>query len=270
MEKHLIAIDLDGTLLDSNSEISNENKEVIKTLSNLGHMVVLATGRPYHATIDYYYELELKTPVITDNGGNIREPLNNNFQTVVDGIPVLINHKLFNFTKPFLESAFYSYGKYVYAYNYLERLHKIFMGSEKANIIHEDFDKLMHTPTGMIYLVKNEFLDDFENFLKTELNEEVNFRLWGKDSKHGVYEIYKKGSSKLSAINWIRKHFNINEDNVISFGDGINDIEMIGGVKLGVAVSNAHESVKEKAKYLSPYSNDENAVALFLKEYFKL
>ncbi len=270
MEKHLIAIDLDGTLLDSNSKISEENINTIKKVSELGHMVVLATGRPYHATIDYYYELKLDTPVITDNGGNIREPLNNNFQTVVDGIPVSVSHEIFKFTKDHLESAFYSYGKYVYAYNYLERLHKIFMGSEKATVYHVNFDEVMHSPTGMIYLVDINFIDSFENYLNTKLNEEVNYRLWGKDSKHGVYEIYKKGSSKLKAINWVAKHFNVNPENIISFGDGINDIEMVSGVKMGVAVSNAETLVKKGAKYISPHSNDENAVSIFLKEYFKL
>lgn len=270
MEKHLIVLDLDGTLLNDASKLSNKNKEVITKLVNLGHMVVIATGRPFHAAIDYYEELSLTTPIITDNGGNIREPKNPDFQVVTDGIPVKIAHDLFNFTKPYLESAFYSYGEHIYSYKYLDRLHAIFMGSQNAKIIHSDFNDLQHTPTGMIYLVSNEFIPAFEKYMIEQIGHIVQFRVWGKDSKHGVYEIYKRNSSKLSAIKWVYNHFGIDPKNVIAFGDGINDIEMIAGVNLGLAMPNGVDEVKAVAKAIIPVSNDESGVGLYLEKLFNL
>lgn len=270
MDKHLIVVDLDGTLLNSESKISSKNKTAIKKLTQLGHMVVIATGRPFHAAIDYYNELELATPVITDNGGNIREPKNPDFQIVTDGIPVKISHQLFNFSKPHLKSAFYSYGNHIYAYQYLNRLHAIFMGSQNAQIIHADFNELQHTPTGMIYLVDYVFKHEFENYLTNELGDIVQFRLWGEDIKHSIYEISKKNSSKLSAIKWVYNHFQIKPENVIAFGDGLNDIEMIGGVHLGLAMPNGEEAVKAVAKAILPYDNDHSGVGRFLEEYFNL
>lgn len=270
MERHLIALDLDGTLLNEQSKVPQKNKEVLHKLLDQGHMVVLATGRPFHATIDIYNDLELQTPVITDNGGNIREPKNPQFQIVTDGIPVKIAHDLFLFTKPYLKSAFYSYGDHVYAYQYLDRLHNIFMGSQNAKIIHANFDELQHTPTGMIYLVENAFMERFENYITTTLKGILGFRLWGSDSKHAVYEIYKYGSSKLTAVHWVAEHFNIDPKNIIAFGDGLNDIEMIQGVALGIAMPNGSEELKKVAKIILDIDNDHAGVGLFLESYFNL
>lgn len=270
MEKYLIAIDLDGTLLNSNSEVPEKNKEVLNKLVELGHMVVLATGRPYHATIDIYNHIGLKTPLITDNGGNIREPKNPNFQIVTDGIPVQVSHDIFNYTKPHLVSAFYSFGDHVYAYQYLDRLHQIFMGSQKAKIVHTEFDKYHHEPTGMIYLVSNEFVNSFETYLKTQYKTDVSFRLWGSDSKHSIYEIYKYNSSKLSAIEWVRDHYNIKPEHTIAFGDGLNDIEMIQGVARGIAMPNGIAELKAVAKEISPLDNDQCGVGLYLEKFFNL
>ncbi|MFA7416914.1 MAG: Cof-type HAD-IIB family hydrolase [Acholeplasma sp.] len=270
MEKHLIAIDLDGTLLNNDSKIPPKNKAVIQKLIQKGHLVVLATGRPFHATIDIYNEMELSTPVITDNGGNIREPKNPKFQVVTDGIPVNIAHDLFLYTKPHLKSAFYSYGEHVYAYKYLDRLHNIFMGSQNAKIVHAQFDQLQHTPTGMIYLVDTSFMSNFEAYINNTLKGEVGFRLWGSDSKHAVYEIYKYGSSKLSAVHWVADHFDIDRNNIIAFGDGLNDIEMIQGVKLGIAMPNGSSELKAVANKILDTDNDNAGVGEFLEKYFKV
>ncbi|VEU82656.1 Cof-type HAD-IIB family hydrolase [Acholeplasma hippikon] len=270
MEKHLIALDLDGTLLNSNSEISNFTKSVLERLQSLGHFVCISTGRPYHSSIQYYKELNLDSPLITDNGGNIREPNNPNFKTFVDGIPLEAAHDLFNFTKDHLVSAFYSYDEYVYAYKYLDRLHKIFMGSEKAKLVHADFDKLSHTPTGMIYLVDVSFKEQFESYINTVLFDTCNYRVWGQDSKHVIYEIYKKGTSKLSGIKWCCDYYDINFKNTIAFGDGLNDIELIEGVALGVAMPNGVDEVKKVAKRIASFDNDHDGVAKFLIEYFNL
>lgn len=270
MERHLIALDLDGTLLDNNQQISEFTKETLRKVQDLGHLVVIATGRPYHASIDYFYEVGMTGPLITDNGGNIREPLNPDFQIVIDGIPTWVSHQIFVYSKPYLESAFYSYGDHVYSYKYLDRLHSIFMGSQKAKIVHCDFLEFNHTPTGMIYLIDKSFKQSFENHLINDFGDYVNFRLWGEDTKHGIYEIYKRGSSKLSGIRWVQRHNQIKDENVMAFGDGLNDIEMLQGVAQGYAMPNGELEAKHAAKAVIEFTNQEDGVAKFLKNYFKI
>ena len=60
----LIAIDCDGTLLDSITTIHKNNIETIKKLNKLGYLVVIATGRPFRASKLFYKTLELNTPII--------------------------------------------------------------------------------------------------------------------------------------------------------------------------------------------------------------
>lgn len=68
MTNKVIAVDLDGTLLNSESKLSDFTKETIKKISAKGHKVIITTGRPYRMALDFYKELELNTPMINFNG----------------------------------------------------------------------------------------------------------------------------------------------------------------------------------------------------------
>ncbi|MGV3488053.1 MAG: HAD-IIB family hydrolase, partial [Tuberibacillus sp.] len=75
MEPYLIALDLDGTLLMSDKKIGARTKEVIEKVREAGHLVMFATGRPYRASKEYYFELGLDTPIVNFNGAYIHHPL---------------------------------------------------------------------------------------------------------------------------------------------------------------------------------------------------
>ncbi|HGS2416428.1 TPA: HAD-IIB family hydrolase [Streptococcus pneumoniae] len=68
MTKKIIAVDLDGTLLNSDSQISDFTKRTIKKVAEKGHQVIITTGRPYRMSKDFYRELGLDTPMINFNG----------------------------------------------------------------------------------------------------------------------------------------------------------------------------------------------------------
>lgn len=71
MQPHLICLDLDGTLLNDNKEISSYTKQVLNELQQRGHQIMIATGRPYRASQMYYHELNLTTPIVNFNGAYI-------------------------------------------------------------------------------------------------------------------------------------------------------------------------------------------------------
>lgn len=73
-ERHLIALDLDGTLLTDDKEISPYTKNIIQQAIAKGHIVIIATGRPHRASIAYYHELALSTPMVNFNGALIHHP----------------------------------------------------------------------------------------------------------------------------------------------------------------------------------------------------
>ena len=74
MQPHLICLDLDGTLLNDNKEISSYTKQVLNELQQRGHQIMIATGRPYRASQMYYHELNLTTPIVNFNGAYVHHP----------------------------------------------------------------------------------------------------------------------------------------------------------------------------------------------------
>ena len=79
MDKYLICLDLDGTLLTDEKKISPFTKQVLTTLKQDGHELMISTGRPYRATVPYYKELKLTTPVVNFNGAFVHHPTDFNF-----------------------------------------------------------------------------------------------------------------------------------------------------------------------------------------------
>ena len=79
-ERKLIAIDLDGTTLQSDGRtISRYTKYVFKRVEALGHIICITTGRPFRMSLEVYRELELKSPVINFNGALISMPNDRNW-----------------------------------------------------------------------------------------------------------------------------------------------------------------------------------------------
>ena len=81
-------------------------------------------------------------------------------------------------------------------------------------------------------------------------------------------EIFNKEVDKYNAIIEIVKKENIEPQDIISFGDGLNDVEMIRRSGVGVAMGNALPEVKENAKFVT-LSNDEDGIKAFLEDYLK-
>ena len=269
MEKFLIALDLDGTLLNNQSQLSNYTISTIKKLKDLGHVLVIATGRPYHACIDFYYQLNLDTPLISDNGGSIRLPDDENFVPVIKRIELDVAHELFKKSKPFLVSAFFSEGDVSYSYQDTSILRKIFKENSKE-VIHTDFDQLDIAPTGAIYLVSTQYKDEFENLISNEFKGRLQYRFWGSDSKHAIYEFYVPGISKASALDYVAKLYGIKSDHIMAFGDGANDLEMLSFATYGVVMKNAFPDVIGHTSFVSEFDNDDDGVAKYLSIFFNI
>jgi len=71
MNRYLIALDMDGTLLKRDQSVSPFTIETIRKVIELGHIVIIASGRPYRNILDTYNLLKLDTPIVAYNGGAI-------------------------------------------------------------------------------------------------------------------------------------------------------------------------------------------------------
>src|SRR5690606_41588100 len=78
-KQHLIALDLDGTLLKDDKTISTKTKATLEKAKKAGHAIMIATGRPYRSSSMYYQELGLTTPIVNFNGAFVHHPLDQNW-----------------------------------------------------------------------------------------------------------------------------------------------------------------------------------------------
>jgi hydroxymethylpyrimidine pyrophosphatase-like HAD family hydrolase len=80
-----------------------------------------------------------------------------------------------------------------------------------------------------------------------------------------MVDIYPKNTSKLTGIKAIANHFDLTLDDVITFGDGMNDLEMVQGVKMGIAMGNANPKVKEVAAMVTDSVNENGIYNALIK-----
>lgn len=268
--QYLIACDLDGTLLNKEGNITQKSINVLRKLKDMGHIIVLATGRPFNGAIAKYEDLGLNTPLITDNGGSIENPVDPSFAKQRTYIPVHMNHQLFTFAKPITLTTFFSIGDVVYAYQYDKKLEAFFSGIHSDRVIEGEFTSFDVAPTGLVYLIQSDKQEIFETYIQDTFGQTLSHRLWGVDNGYAVYEVYLKHISKASALKYLLDYYNIPKERWIAFGDGVNDVEMIRDAGLGIAMKNAMPDVHAVADVITDNTHDEEAVANYLIDYFKL
>lgn len=270
MKKYMIACDLDGTLLNGSSELTETTINYLKSLAKQGHKIVIATGRPFRGCYHYYQALDLDTPMITDNGGSIENPRDKRFKKITLTIPKRIIDKLFVFAEPFTRTAFYSVNNGLYVYKPTDRLNWLYHENEDTFFVDGPFTNPSNPePSGVMYIIDVDYKKAFETFLMNDCDGILNFRDWGSDAKNAIYEVYQKRTSKGEAIELVRQHFGFEPEQVIAFGDGMNDIDMLQVVYHGVAMINGVDDVKAVANAISDKPNTEDGVIEYLKKYIK-
>ena len=113
--KKLIVTDLDGTALQNWETLDPNTKEALIAAKEAGHIVVIATGRPARASLHFYKELGLDTPIINFNGAYIHHPEDETFEDIVAQIPTEVVLTLFDSElKDYIVNAFCEYKDHLY------------------------------------------------------------------------------------------------------------------------------------------------------------
>ncbi|SDL98683.1 Cof-type HAD-IIB family hydrolase [Sediminibacillus halophilus] len=269
MNQHLIALDLDGTLLTDNKVISEKTKKVVMQAKQAGHIVVIATGRPHRASIDYYKELELDTPMVNFNGALIHHPLDKKWDAVHSPLP--------NRTAKAIVQSCYDLevnnimaevGDDVYLDRYDEELMKIFH-TDQANPVTVGSLKnhLQDDPTSLLIHPQEEHIQELRSHLDDKHASVIEHRKWG--APWHVIEIVRKGLNKAVGLEKIARYFDIPQSRVIAFGDEDNDLEMIEYAGVGVAMGNGIEELKNLANHVAE-TNESDGIGGFLEEYLHL
>lgn len=263
----LLALDLDGTLLNEQKEISTRNKEILKKAQEKGCQVVLTTGRPLKAVAPYVKALELFGPdeyAITFNGGLVQriatgeilgktvlefsdiEKIYPIFQELDLPLSVLSEGKV-------LELATSKNHPSIYAQlNPLLSYEQVDLEDLKPDAI---YNKLVSATSA-------EVLDEKIPFIPNDLKE--NFGIM--KSRDCLLEILPKGVSKAQGLELLGKHLGISLLEMIAFGDEENDLSMLEACGLGVVMANGSQKAKAAADFIT-LSNEEDGVAYAIEKF---
>ncbi len=267
-KQHLIALDLDGTLLTDDKVINAETKEVVLNAILQGHIVVIATGRPHRASIDFYHELGLKTPMVNFNGALIHHPTDHKWDALHSPLSIRTAHKIIDTCQELgVKNILAEVMDQVYLDQHDEEIMSIFQTKNDNPIsIGRLHSNLKDDPTSILIHPEEDKIQRLREELDVHASL-IDHRKWG--APWHVIEIVRAGLNKAVGLHKIAHYFHIPQDRIIAFGDEDNDLEMIDYAGVGVAMGNAIDELKGVAKHVT-HSNEENGIGEFLNEYLKL
>ena len=260
----LIATDLDGTLLNNEHKISDYNKKVISAVNEKGIKVILSTGRPTSAATKFLDDLNIETDMISFNGAMITDRkgnilYENNLESSIGKELIEIAKKYKIYYQGFLGERWNlsdAKSKWLDFYISIAKINNYIVGFD--NIKDFSFSKFM-------FIGENEILKEIAEELDKKLKDKVYYAF----SRPVYLEVHSPKVSKANALCFLLNKYDIKKENVMAFGDNNNDIEMLEIAGISVAVDNAENALKEKAKYITK-SNIENGVGYFINKYFNL
>ncbi len=236
----LIALDMDGTVLDDEQKISEENKTWINKALDQGVTVSFSTGRGIQSVYPYTTELALKTPIVTVNGSEIwKNP------------DELLNRHLMD-------------GLWIDKMHRVALKHDIWYWSYSTEGIFnkDNWDPNLETREWLKFGYYTE-----NDEIRTRIREEIlewDVMEITNSHPHNL-ECNPKGRNKASGLEEVCRYLACQMSEVVAIGDSMNDASMIRAAGLGVAMGNAQEEIKQMADLITT-TNVENGVAKVIRE----
>lgn len=267
MSIRLIAIDMDGTLLNEHNLLTANTIATIKTAKTRGIKIVLCSGRPLTGLKAFFPQLGLVDPgdyAITYNGAMVQE---------ADSGKVLLAHTL-------------NYQQFLELTNLANQLHVHSHAEDEANMYTPNRD-ISRYSVRESYLVnmplfyrqpeefaadkqfaKVMFIDEPELLAKAKAQIPQNFfdRYYFVNSEPFFLEALNPKASKGNAVADLAAKLNLDLTEVMAIGDQANDLPMIQVAGLGVAMGNAIPEVKAAAQVITA-TNAEDGVAQAIRQY---
>lgn len=269
----LIALDIDGTSMNSRGEITCETRETIRKIIRAGYLVVPATGRGFFGLREQILKLEDIRYVISADGAVVTDSMSGR-QLVKHVIPreraALLAEKLQNDRNCI--------------YLHLDDMESTHMAAYKTEEVYQRYDKekgflppqnvFCGEMRDFIYREKREVLkmglrfgaeDGFVNYETIVQKEFPDINCFRVDTSS--LEFTASAASKATALQKLCGFLEVRPEQVCAIGDNGNDIAMLQYAGIGVAMGNAIRQAVEAADCVTA-SNDENGVSEFLKQTF--
>ncbi|WP_409342176.1 Cof-type HAD-IIB family hydrolase [Paenibacillus sp. MBLB4367] len=237
----LVALDMDGTLLDEHSNISKENAKWIHAALEEGVTVMFSTGRGVQSALPFAEELNLKTPIVAVNGSEVWKEPNVLLKRVRMDVELI--RKMHEIAVEY-DTWFWSYA-----------VEGVFNKEKWTDDI-----------TGIEWLKFGYYTEEADKLAAIRKTLESWDVLEITNSHPSNLELNPKGISKASGLNEVCRMLGLDMSQVIAMGDSLNDMAMIRAAGLGIAMGNAQEELKRAAKLVT-VTNNESAVARVIREH---
>ena len=257
----LIAIDMDGTLLNSKKELLEETKQYFKNFHNKNTetLLVLCTGRPETGIRPYLKDLgylEENHYIISQNGANIYESQTGKrlMDAFVDSAAI---QKWIELGKKHGISVMGAGVDYYYSFDedpteWMEFDVKLVSGKLKRIPTKESLNTEFYK---ILLMGDEEQLNEFETYIPEEWRDEF----YVVRSQKYLVEVLTKGVNKAFGLEKLVQKLNIEPSEIAAIGDAANDVEMLEYAGLAIAMGNASEEVKAIADIVTD-TNENNGV----------
>ncbi|MEC1776078.1 Cof-type HAD-IIB family hydrolase [Bacillus mojavensis] len=236
----LIAIDMDGTLLNDEQLISDENRKAIREAEDKGVYVVISTGRTLMTCRELAESLELSSFLITANGSEIWD---SNFNLVERKLLHTDHIKMMWDLRNKHNTNFWA-----------STVNKVWRGEFPENITDHEWLKFG-------FDIED---DDIRNEVLAELRKNKELEI--TNSSPTNIEVNALGINKAAALAKVSEKLGFTMEHVMAMGDSLNDIAMIKEAGKGVAMGNAQDIVKETADWITD-TNIEDGVAKAIRHW---
>lgn len=255
----IIALDLDGTLLTDDRQITARSRAAVRRARERGVAVVLASARPPRSMKRYHQDLELDTPLVAYNGALVwdvaegralfHEPL------VPDAARALV--AFLRRQQPELNISLECGDRW-----YIDELtEEVRRAIEQYEVASPDgigcLEQVLAQEAEAISKVLFRGTHQTAESLLAALPADLAERLHITSSGEWFCEVMAAGATKAAGVHWTAAHLGRDPGGILAIGDSPNDIPMLRAARLGVAMGNAAALVREAADTVTASNNDD-------------
>ena len=273
--KGLIAVDLDGTLLDSSGKVSPRNIKAIGDLRDAGFKVVPATGRSWRESRRVFEVIQAKGMAVTSGGsvlsdaatGKTIERLVMDPELVLRLTLALLERGLLAHLLRDHDSSCHDYclvgtGHVNPATEWWLKTHEVDV--RRVDTI-DDLKKLGFDHVLRVGAVeRGDVLAPVCAAMREQFHGQATMQSWSAvtsnaaiGSETHLLEMYCVGTDKWTMIQKLRDRHGLSNDQVFAIGDGLNDLIMVREAGVGIAMQNAHADLRPLAKHIAPHHHED-------------
>lgn len=280
----LLALDLDGTLLNSRGQVTEENRIAIRAAEELGVLVTIATGRRFRDGRIVGLELGLNAPLITHNGALLKyadslETVSASLITTETALEVVRVGKAFG-GDALVSADPHSKGTLLYdrvsddnipLQKYIAWGKKLHGDEAEESVIHvDDLSEII----GLHEIIHISFsgsclrMEEMIEVLSAELGDTVTVlpTIYPRRD-FTLIDILPPDASKGHGVEKLARLNGLEPENVMAMGDNFNDVEMLEFAGTPVVMGNADARLLERGEFYKTVSNDEGGVAAAIERF---